>query len=65
VSPELTALALQSILRRDQLDATARLAVFKDLADHFRRLVEFPPEVTEALGDEQYVRNVVEALYRK
>lgn len=65
VSPALTALALQSLIRRDQLDAPARLSIFKDLADHLRQLVPFPPEVTEALGDEQYVRNVVEALYRK
>jgi uncharacterized RDD family membrane protein YckC len=65
VHPELTALSLQALLRRDELEGPARLAVFKDLADHFRQLVAFPPEVTEALGDEQYVRNVVEALYRK
>ncbi len=65
VRPELTALALQALIRRDQLDANSRLAVFKDLAGHFRQLVTFPPEVTEAIGDEQYVRNVVEALYRK
>ena len=65
VTPELTALALQALIRRDRLDAPSRLAVFKDLGDHFRQLVTFPPEVTEAIGDEQYVRNVVEALYRK
>ena len=65
VSPELTALGLQSLVRRDQLDAASRLAVFQDLASHFRRLVVFPPEVIETLGDEQYVRNVVEALYKK
>lgn len=65
VSPALTALALQALLRRDQLDASSRLAVFKELADHFRQLVVFPPEVTEAIGDEQYIRNVVEVLYRK
>jgi hypothetical protein len=65
VSPELAALALHALVRRESLDATSRLAVFKDLATHLRKLVEFPPEVVEALADEQYVRNVVEVLYRR
>jgi uncharacterized RDD family membrane protein YckC len=65
VSPELAALALHALVRRESLDATSRLAVFKDLATHLRALVEFPPEVVEALADEQYVRNVVEVLYRR
>ncbi len=63
--PELAAVALHALMRREMLDATSRLAVFADIAAHFRKLVEFPPEVGEALGDEQYVRNVVEVLYRK
>lgn len=65
VRPELAALAVHALIRRESLDASSRLAVFADLATHFRSLVEFPPDITEALGDEQYVRNVVEVLYRK
>lgn len=65
VRPELAALALHALIRREDLDASSRLTVFADLAAHFRSLVEFPPDITEALGDEQYVRNVVEVLYRK
>jgi hypothetical protein len=26
--------------------------------------VEFPPEATEMIGSEQYVRNVVDVIYR-
>lgn len=65
VGPELAALAVHALVRRESFDASSRLAVFGDLAAHFRSLVEFPAEVTEALADEQYVRNVVEVLYRK
>jgi len=64
VNPELARLALESLLRRDELDPEARLSVFSALASHLRSLVSFPPEVVEQLADEQYVRNVVEVLYR-
>ncbi len=64
VSPELAALALEALLRRDGLEPAARLTVFRDLAAQFRYLVPYPPEVVEQLSDEQYVRNVVEVLYR-
>jgi uncharacterized RDD family membrane protein YckC len=65
VTPELAALALHALIRREQLDPASRLAVFADLAAYLRRAVEFPPEVNEALGDEQYVRNAVEVLYKR
>jgi uncharacterized RDD family membrane protein YckC len=64
-SPEAAQLALSALLRRDEIDPARRVELFRELADHFRSLAEFPPEVTIALTDEQYVRNVVEALFRK
>lgn len=64
VSPALAGIALESLLRREQLEPAARLALFADLAARFRPAAEFPPEATEQLSDEQYVRNVVEILYR-
>jgi uncharacterized RDD family membrane protein YckC len=64
VSPEETRLALQALVRRDELDPTARVAIFADLADHFKGMVTFPPESVEAMPDEQYVRNVVDILFR-
>jgi uncharacterized RDD family membrane protein YckC len=63
VPPRTATVALDAILRRDQLDPAARLDVFADLAAHFKSLVEFPEEAIEQLSDEQYVRNVVEILY--
>jgi uncharacterized RDD family membrane protein YckC len=64
-SPQSAAVALEALLRRDSLDPQARLQLFASLAQHFRESVEFPPEAVEQLSDEQYVRNVVEILYRR
>ena len=64
VPASIAGLALDALLRRDQFDPPARLQLFRELAMHFRSLVEFPPESVEQLGDEQYVRNVVGVLFK-
>jgi uncharacterized RDD family membrane protein YckC len=64
VSPGEARLALQALLRRDQLELEARLDLFEELAAHFRSLVVFPPEACEGITAEQYVRNVVDILFR-
>jgi uncharacterized RDD family membrane protein YckC len=64
VRPEMGSIALEALLRRDEIEPGARLALFGDMAGYFRGLVEYPPEVVEQLSDEQYVRNVLEILFR-
>jgi uncharacterized RDD family membrane protein YckC len=64
VSPDEARLALQALVRRDDLDPAARPALFAELADHFKALVTFPPELVEAMPDEQFVRNVADILFR-
>jgi len=64
VSPAEARLALQALLRRDELEPTARVKLFGELAARFRSLVPFPAETTEGLSDEQYVRNVADILFR-
>lgn len=64
-TPEEAQIALDSLLRRDELTPSSRLEVFQRIADHFRSYAEFPEEATLGLSDEQYVRNVVDTLYRK
>lgn len=64
VTPQEAALAAQSLLRREQLAPEGRLELFGQLAAHFKAKVAFPTEALEGLTDEQYVRNVVEVLYR-
>ncbi|HTV39764.1 MAG TPA: RDD family protein [Candidatus Sulfotelmatobacter sp.] len=63
-SPAEAGIALQTLLRRDEFDPVARVELFGDLATHFRAKVEFPPEATDGVADEQYLRNVVDILYR-
>lgn len=58
------AIALQALVRREDIGAGPRVELFRDLADHFRAQVAFPPEVVEGLTDEQFVRAVVDVLYR-
>ena len=64
-SPEEAQIALDSLLRRDDLDPVHRLEVFSAIAEHFSQHAEFPEDATLGLSDEQYVRNVVDTLYRK
>jgi uncharacterized RDD family membrane protein YckC len=63
-TPQAAGIGLEALMRRDELDPPARVALFGEIADHYRSLVEFPPEAMEQISDEQYVRNVVEILFR-
>jgi len=63
VSPDEGMIAFQALLRRDEMEATDRVRLFEELADHFRRVVTYPPEIAEGISDENYVRNVVEILF--
>ncbi len=64
VSPQEATIALQSLLRRDELEPAARVQLFAELANYFKTMVEFPPETVEGMPDEQYIRNLVDVLYR-
>ena len=63
-SPPEAQLALQAVLRRDELEPRARVELYHEICEYFKEILEFPPEVTEGLSDEQYMRNVVDTLYR-
>lgn len=56
-------LALDALLRRDQLTPAARVGLYAALADYFQRRVPFPAELRETLSDEHYLRNVVAVLF--
>lgn len=64
VSPGEASIALQALLRRDEFDPIERVQLFGELAAHFRAKVTFPPEATDGIADEQYLRNVVDVIYR-
>jgi len=56
-------IALEALIRREEFDPQARVALFAEIVASFRSIVEFPPEATEQISDEQYVRNVLELLF--
>lgn len=64
VSSAEAGLALSALLRRDEFDPVARVELFGELAAHFRTKVEFPAEATDGMADEQFLRNVVDVVYR-
>jgi uncharacterized RDD family membrane protein YckC len=55
---------LQALIRRDEFEPVERVRLFSDMAAHFHSLVAFPSEVIEGMPDEQFVRNVVDVLFR-
>ena len=63
-APPEAALAQEAVVRRDQLDAEARVDLFRDIREHFEGIAAFPLEARDGISDEQYVRNVVDVLYR-
>ncbi|HEV2695959.1 MAG TPA: RDD family protein [Verrucomicrobiae bacterium] len=64
ITPVEASLALQAILRRDEFEPRARAELFHRLGEYFRSLVEFPPESVESITDEQYLRNVIDTIFR-
>ena len=65
VSAEEAAILVRALMRREQLEPAGRVALYEDLADHFKSLAAFPEETTMGLTDEQYLRNLVDTLFRE
>jgi hypothetical protein len=64
ITPEEASLALEAITRREELEPSSRLELYRQVAEHLRSIVAFPEESLEGLTDEQYVRNIVDLIYR-
>jgi uncharacterized RDD family membrane protein YckC len=65
VSPDEATVALDALMRRENFDPSERVRIFHELAKHFRERVPFPDDVNRGVTDEQYLRNVVDSLYRR
>ena len=63
VGPAEARVAWQALARRDRLDERARVALFAELAGHFKQLTPIPAEAADGVSDEQFVRNVVDVLF--
>ena len=64
VSPTEAQIALQALIRRDEFEPRSRVELFQGIVNHFKSVVSFPAEATDGISDEQYLRNVVDALFR-
>jgi len=64
ISPAEARLALEAIARRAELAPGSRLELYRQLAQRLRSLVAFPEETLQGMTDEQYVRNIVDLIYR-
>ncbi len=65
VSPEVAQICLEAILRRDEIQPAARLALFHEIAEYLKSVVPYPADVVEQLTDEQYVASAVDVLFRR
>jgi len=63
-TPTEAQIALQALMRRDEFEPRARVELFASIVSHFKNIVSFPPEAIDGISDEQYVRNLVDALFR-
>ena len=63
VSAEAVGYAVRAVARRDSYTPSGRVGLFRDFADYFRSLVQFPEEALHGLSDEQFVRTVLRAIY--
>jgi uncharacterized RDD family membrane protein YckC len=64
ISPAEARLALEAIARRAELEPYSRLELYRQLAQRLRSIFPFPEESLEGMTDEQYVRNIVDLIYR-
>ncbi len=62
-NPEAVGMAVRAVAQRDSYQPQARIELFREIADYFRSLAQFPEAATEGLTDEQYVRSVLRILY--
>ncbi len=62
--PSQANIALQALLRREELDPLSRVDLFSQIATHFKGIIAFPQEITDGITDEQLVRNIVEVLFQ-
>ncbi len=64
ITPQEASIALKALVRRHDLEPQARVDLFREIADYFRKIVEFPQEAIDGISDEQYIRNLVDVLFR-
>jgi uncharacterized RDD family membrane protein YckC len=63
ISQQETEIALEALVRRDDLEPLARARLFEEIAGDLKGLVALPQETFNGITDEQFVRNVIDVLF--
>lgn len=62
---ELIEISQGALARRDRLNPADRLTLFHQIRSRFEAIARFPESATDYLADEQYVRNIIAALFER
>jgi uncharacterized RDD family membrane protein YckC len=63
-TPEEVALLVEALTRRDALDAGSRIETYRELRAYFQQKIRYPAPLSEDLGDEPFLRNLLDSLTR-
>lgn len=64
VTPEESCILLDALVRRDTLSADARCEIYAELAELVRKKVDLPQAALDGVSDENFLRNVIDILYK-
>jgi uncharacterized RDD family membrane protein YckC len=65
MTPEQARIALDAVLRREQLTPDARVALFREIAADLEKQVRIPEDYRLGLSDERLVLGIIEALFEE
>jgi uncharacterized RDD family membrane protein YckC len=64
ISPEESALLLDALRRRNQLNPKERYHVYADLAAYFKQKIKLPESILDGMSDEKFLRNLIDIVYQ-
>jgi uncharacterized RDD family membrane protein YckC len=63
-TPEEVALLVEALSRRDDLTPADRIDTYREIRAYFEKKIRFPVQLSEDLGDEPFLRNLLDSLTR-
>ena len=64
IKPNESQVLLDALIRRETLFADARYEIYSELAKVVKSKVELPQEAIDGVSDENFLRNVIDILYK-
>lgn len=63
--PELAAIILKALLRRNTLEPVARKKIYSQIVAQLADIAKFPQDATDGLSDEKYLKNSLEIIFKQ